>query len=245
MGIYYYKLWELMSRKGITQKDITAQAHISTATLTKMRNGEMVSLDVLDRIREMMDCDFGDIITSKANRYCGEIDWKNETAAHRTNGVYRLVLEKFMAKNCLPYSAVSAQTELALNTVKDFLRGKDLSSRSILKLMRLGTEYNEEVDQMLRYNEVKSNIYCKHPCGRTKPCMGLRTLWNPGTKKYDQYCLYDLKQTHDQTGELIADEECPHPKDTKEMAAAIEKYGSHLRGKVTYIPAKNEIGNEG
>lgn len=240
MGIYYYKLWNLMNKKGITQKEVSVKAHISTATLTKMRNNETVSLDVLDRIRELLDCDFGDLITAVPQPNSIEVDWKNESSIAQANGVYRIALKNYMHRNELTAANISEASSLALNTVKDFLKGKDLSSRSVLKLMRLGEQFNLCVNNILSYNQNCKKVYCAHSCGRSKTCMGYRTQYIPETGKYDSYCLYDFVQTLDADGELIAAEECPHPKNTKEMAEAIEKYGSHLHGEVVYIPAKNE-----
>lgn len=240
MGIYYYKLWDLMFRKGVTQKDITERAHISTATLTKMRNGGAVSLDVLDRIRGLLNCDFGDIITSKPNGDSPYVDWKNDAAAKKANGAYRISLKNYMSENELTFANVSSLTGLSLNTVKDFLKGKELSSRSILKLMRLGTDYNQKVNRLLLYGEKKNQIYCQHPCNRSKPCMGLRHQWNIETDQYDDYCLYGIKQSYDSFGELITAEDCPHPKNTREMDMETKKYGSHLRDEIRCITAKNE-----
>lgn len=64
MAIYYHKLWELLKHNQITQKELVSELNISTATLTKLRKNKSVSLETLDQIREYLECDFGDIITS-------------------------------------------------------------------------------------------------------------------------------------------------------------------------------------
>ncbi|MEG2118209.1 MAG: helix-turn-helix transcriptional regulator, partial [Clostridia bacterium] len=161
----------------ITQKEVSVKAHISTATLTKMRNNETVSLDVLDRIRVILDCDFGDLITAVPQPNSIEVDWKNESAIAQANGVYRTALKNYMHRNELTAANISEASSLALNTVKDFLKGKDLSSRSVLKLMRLGEQYNLCVNKILCYNQNCKKVYYAHSCVRSKTCIGYRTQY--------------------------------------------------------------------
>ena len=42
--------------------DMMNQVGISSSTVAKMTNGELVSLKVLEKICEKLDCDFGDIV---------------------------------------------------------------------------------------------------------------------------------------------------------------------------------------
>ena len=39
-----------------------SQVGISSSTVAKMTNGELVSMKVLEKICEKLDCDFGDIV---------------------------------------------------------------------------------------------------------------------------------------------------------------------------------------
>jgi DNA-binding Xre family transcriptional regulator len=42
--------------------DLTSRLGISSSTVAKMTKGEMVSMNILGKICEELDCDFGDII---------------------------------------------------------------------------------------------------------------------------------------------------------------------------------------
>ena len=45
------------------KKDLVAELNISSATLAKMGKGECVSMDVLERICDYMDCNIGDVMS--------------------------------------------------------------------------------------------------------------------------------------------------------------------------------------
>ena len=59
MGIYYYKLWDMLESRNITQRELIENLHLSTATLTKMRKNQTVSMETIDLIREYLGCDYG------------------------------------------------------------------------------------------------------------------------------------------------------------------------------------------
>ena len=63
MAISYNGLWKKLIDKGMNKKDLTTQLGISSATIAKMGKGESVSMDVMQRIREYLECDIGDIIS--------------------------------------------------------------------------------------------------------------------------------------------------------------------------------------
>ena len=62
--VYYYKLWNLLKEKGISQKEIANRTGVSSATLAKMRKGEYVSLEVIDKIGDELGCTIEDLLTS-------------------------------------------------------------------------------------------------------------------------------------------------------------------------------------
>ena len=62
MKISYKKLWKLLIDKDMKKKDLVAKSGISQASLAKMGKNENVSLDVLLRVCEALDCDFCDVI---------------------------------------------------------------------------------------------------------------------------------------------------------------------------------------
>ena len=62
MVISYSKLWKLLIDKGMTKTEMRLKADISTTTLAKLGKNETVSMDVLIRICNALDCNVGDII---------------------------------------------------------------------------------------------------------------------------------------------------------------------------------------
>jgi DNA-binding Xre family transcriptional regulator len=63
MLISYNGLWEKMAAKKLQKKDLTDELKISSATVAKMGKGESVSLNVLIRICQLLDCNIGDIVS--------------------------------------------------------------------------------------------------------------------------------------------------------------------------------------
>lgn len=62
MAVSYMKLWKLLVDKHMSKCDLRKITGISPNTMTKMRRDEPVMLSVLDKICEVLDCDYGDII---------------------------------------------------------------------------------------------------------------------------------------------------------------------------------------
>lgn len=63
MAISYNGLWKLMIDKNLQKKNLIEDLNISSATIAKMGKGESVSVDVLERICEYMNCNIGDIMS--------------------------------------------------------------------------------------------------------------------------------------------------------------------------------------
>ena len=62
MEVSYKKLWKLLIDKDLKKKDLSRVANIGTSTIAKMNRGEHVSMDILLKICDVFNCDFGDII---------------------------------------------------------------------------------------------------------------------------------------------------------------------------------------
>ena len=62
MQISYKKLWKILIDKDMKKKDLQSKANISWTTITKMSKNEKVSLDMLMKVCEALDCNIGDII---------------------------------------------------------------------------------------------------------------------------------------------------------------------------------------
>lgn len=63
MAVSYNGLWKLLIDKNMKKGDLQEKIGISSSTLAKMAKGEAVSMNVLERICEELDCDFGDLIS--------------------------------------------------------------------------------------------------------------------------------------------------------------------------------------
>ena len=62
MSLSYNGLWKLLIDKDMNKMDLMKEVGISSGTVAKMTKGEPVSMTVLERICEKLDCDFSDMI---------------------------------------------------------------------------------------------------------------------------------------------------------------------------------------
>ena len=61
LSVSYNKLWKLLVDKKMSKADLRRAAEISPNTMTKLRRDEEVSMTVLKRICEYLECNVGDI----------------------------------------------------------------------------------------------------------------------------------------------------------------------------------------
>ena len=62
MKFSYSKLWKILIDKKMMKKDMMAKATITSSTMAKMGKDQPVSMEVLGRICEALDCNIGDIV---------------------------------------------------------------------------------------------------------------------------------------------------------------------------------------
>lgn len=62
MAIKYYKLFDLLNRKGLKKTDLLSVANISSPTLAKLSKGETVTTEVIEKICLALDTQPGDIM---------------------------------------------------------------------------------------------------------------------------------------------------------------------------------------
>ena len=62
MSVCYKKLWKLLIDHNMNKSDLAKAAKMSPNTIAKLGKNESVSLDILVRICEVLDCDIGDIV---------------------------------------------------------------------------------------------------------------------------------------------------------------------------------------
>lgn len=60
--ITYYKLWDMLNRKGMSKKDFQSKIKCGSNTMQAMRDNEYVNLKTIDKICELFDCQPADII---------------------------------------------------------------------------------------------------------------------------------------------------------------------------------------
>ncbi len=62
MVLSYNRLWKLLIDKKMSDSDLRKIAEIAPNTMTRMRKDQDVSMAVLGRICDVLDCDYGDIV---------------------------------------------------------------------------------------------------------------------------------------------------------------------------------------
>lgn len=77
MAISYNGLWKILIDNGMKKGDLKRRTGISSGTIAKMTNGEAVTLTVLEKICNELNCDIGDLV---------EIDTFNEKKREEKNG---------------------------------------------------------------------------------------------------------------------------------------------------------------
>lgn len=65
MAITYNKLWKLLIDKEMSKVQLKKVTGMGPGTLAKLGKNQRVSLEVLERICEELNCNFGDIIDYK------------------------------------------------------------------------------------------------------------------------------------------------------------------------------------
>lgn len=68
MKVSYKKLWKLLIDKEMTQAELYKLSRISSGSMTKLRKGESVSMDVLWKVCSVLDCDIGDVVEFVRNK---------------------------------------------------------------------------------------------------------------------------------------------------------------------------------
>ena len=62
MAISYNGLWKLLIDNNMNKTDLMNKVKLSSSTIAKMSKGEPVSMQVLEKSCENLDCDFGDLV---------------------------------------------------------------------------------------------------------------------------------------------------------------------------------------
>ena len=62
MAVSYNNLWKLMIDKKTNKSELCKTLKISSSTMAKMTNEEMVAMSILEKICAELDCNIGDIV---------------------------------------------------------------------------------------------------------------------------------------------------------------------------------------
>lgn len=62
MSVNYKKLWIRIIEQDMTNSQLRERAKVSGSTFTKLKHNEYVSLEVLERIANELDCEIGDLL---------------------------------------------------------------------------------------------------------------------------------------------------------------------------------------
>ena len=62
MSIYYYKLFDLLNRRGLKKGDLIKMAKISNTTVAKLASNKTVQTNIIEKVCVALDCQPGDIL---------------------------------------------------------------------------------------------------------------------------------------------------------------------------------------
>lgn len=62
MAVSYNNLWKLLIDKRINKSELRKNVRISSSTMAKMTNEEMVAMSILEKICAELECNIGDIM---------------------------------------------------------------------------------------------------------------------------------------------------------------------------------------
>lgn len=62
MSFSYKPLWKQLIDLNMTKKSLMSTTNISKSTMDKMSRGELVSMEIIDRICTYLQCDISDVI---------------------------------------------------------------------------------------------------------------------------------------------------------------------------------------
>jgi DNA-binding Xre family transcriptional regulator len=62
MAVSYKKLFKILIDRDMKKKDLCEMAGVSPATITKLSNGENVTMEVIDKICTNLNCSVNDIL---------------------------------------------------------------------------------------------------------------------------------------------------------------------------------------
>ena len=74
MAVNYSKLWIMLIQKNISKPQFRSLAKLSPATFTKLNKNQTVSMVVMVRICQALQCNIGDVMDIELNKQKGKAD---------------------------------------------------------------------------------------------------------------------------------------------------------------------------
>ena len=68
MTISYKKLWVMLANREMSKAQLRRQAGLSPATFTKLRRNQAVSMEVLMKLAQTLECNIGDMMDFVAEK---------------------------------------------------------------------------------------------------------------------------------------------------------------------------------
>lgn len=62
MSVSYKKLWKLIIDMDISKAQLRKESGVAASTFSKMNKNEYISLEVIERICNVLKCDIGDVV---------------------------------------------------------------------------------------------------------------------------------------------------------------------------------------
>lgn len=137
MPTNYSKLFLLMRKKKVTQKELIEGCNISPSTFIKMKKGENISLDILDKICAYLNCDYSDVITRKNSNNIYSYD-----IANKLNAINCAINEYMILKN-LSLTQFSKLCGISYNTLLSIRNGYIPTKNTILKLFNIEKDFQK------------------------------------------------------------------------------------------------------
>ena len=135
MSVSYNGLWKLLIDKNMKKVDLINNLGISSSTIAKMTKGEKVSMNILEKICDELDCDFGDIIHYEKNKDGGNNELQ---CRHGVSGI------------CICRDETDSRTYGSRN-VEESASEKSKATKAV-------TKYTKQLTEMKIYDEAIAHV---------------------------------------------------------------------------------------
>lgn len=144
MSTNYSPLFLLMRKKKITQKEIVDSCGISPSTFTKMKKGENITLKILDKICEYLNCDYSDVITRNIDN-----NIYNSTIINNITIINSTIDDYIKYKN-ISLVQFSKECGISYNTLLSIRNGYTPTKNTLIKLFSLDCDFQNILSKNMR-----------------------------------------------------------------------------------------------